>query len=72
LLTGRAHRPYRSQTGTDQITHRFVRRIRHPDRGQQAAAVQDRQTSGIALVVLLPVATFARDHRWRDHHAILT
>src|SRR5208282_3857684 len=27
---------------------------------------------GVALVVLLPVATFARDHRWRDHHAILT
>src|SRR5208337_588087 len=29
-------------------------------------------TVGVALVVLLPVATFARDHRWRDHHAILT
>jgi len=53
---------HRRQTATDQIAHRFVRRIRHPDRGQQAAAVQDRQTVGVALVVLLPVAAFARDH----------
>jgi transposase-like protein len=44
LLTGRAHRPYRRQTVTDQIAHRFVRHIRHPDGGQQAATVQDRQT----------------------------
>src|ERR1035441_4130090 len=72
LLPGRAHRPHRRQTGADQIAHRLVRRIRHPDRGQQAAAVQDRQTVGIALVILLPLATFARDHRGRGHHAILT
>jgi hypothetical protein len=62
LLTSGAHRPHRRQTDTDQIAHRFVRRIRHPDRGQQSAAVQDRQTVGIARVVLPPLATFARDH----------
>jgi hypothetical protein len=50
----------------------LVRRIRHPDRGRQAAAVRDCQTAGIALVVLLPLAGFARDHRRRDRHALLT
>jgi hypothetical protein len=42
LLARRSQRPHRRQTGTDQVAHRFVRRIRHPDRGQQPAPVQDR------------------------------
>ena len=48
-----------------------MRRIWHPNGGQQPAPMQDSQTGGVALVVLLPVATFAWDHRGRDHHAIL-
>jgi len=72
LLTDGAHRSDCRQTATDQIAHCFVRSVRHPDRSQQAAAMQDRQTVGIALVVLLPVATLARDHRWRDDYALLT
>src|SRR5271166_3082811 len=44
--------------------------IRHPDRGQQAAAMQHRQAGGVAFVVLLPITAFARDHRRRDYHAV--
>ena len=70
LLARRSQRPHRRQTGTDQVAHRFVSGIRHPNRGQQPAPVQYRQAGGVALVVLLPVAAFARNHRGCDHHAV--
>src|SRR5271165_4683094 len=70
LLTGHANRLHRRQTGADQVAHRLVCCIRHPNSGQQSAPVQDRQTGGVALVVLRPVAAFTRDHRGRDHHAV--
>jgi hypothetical protein len=56
-LTGRAHRAHRRQTATDQIAHCFVRRVGHPDRGQQSTPVQHGQVGGVALVVLLSLAT---------------
>jgi len=57
--------------GADQIAHRLVCRVRHPDCGQQSASVQHRQAGGVAFVVLLPLAAFAWDHRGGDDHAIL-
>ena len=56
LLAHDAHRPHGRLPGADQIAYRLVRHIRPPDCGQQPAAVQDCQTGGIRLVVLLPVA----------------
>ena len=58
LLTGGAHRPYRRQTSTDQITHRFVRRIPsgkfEPANGLatlSALAVETDDATGLALRV---------------------
>jgi hypothetical protein len=59
LLACGSYRTYRRQAGADQITHRFVGRIWHPDRGQQPASVQHRQAVGVALVGLLPIAATA-------------
>ena len=72
LLAGRPHRTHRRQTGADQVAHRLVRRIRHPNRSQQSASVQHRQAGSVALVILLPLTAFTRDHRGRHHHAIFT
>src|SRR3954464_10906618 len=70
LLARRSHRTHRRQASADQVAHRLVCRIRHPNRGQQAPSVQHGQTCGVALVGLLPLAAFARDHRWCDDHAV--
>src|SRR3954451_608884 len=70
LLAGCSHRAHCRQAGADQVAHRLVRRIRHPNRGQQPPSVQHGQAGSVALVILLPLARFARDHRRCDHHAI--
>ena len=44
-----------------QIAHRFVRRIRNPDRGQFAGARQPRQMARVPPVGLDALARFARD-----------
>jgi hypothetical protein len=71
LLARGAHRAHGRLPGADQIAHRLVCRVRHPDCGQQSASVQHRQAGGVAFVVLLPLAAFAWDHRGGDDHAIL-
>src|SRR5271165_5499770 len=62
LLTCRAHPPHRRQADTDQIAHRLVRRVRHPNRGQQSTPMQDGQAASVSLVVLLPLTAFAWNH----------
>ena len=71
LLAGRAHVPHCRQSGTYQVTHCFMRCIRHPDRGQQSATMQHRQAGGVTRVVLLPISRFCvGSSRVRYRHAV--
>lgn len=56
MRPGMAHILGRKITCSDQITHGFVHRIRHPDEGQFAGPAETRQLLGIANVILDPFA----------------
>ncbi len=71
LLT-RTHQVHRCiHAGSDQVTKRFVRSVWNPDGRQVAGTVQDRQLLRITPIGLDPLARLARDHRWRDHDALV-
>ena len=55
----------------DQITHRLVGRIPHPDRRQLSRPVQLCQHESIAPVGLYPVARLHRIARGRNDHAVV-
>jgi hypothetical protein len=55
-----------------EVAHRFVRLVRHPDAGQFARSVQDRELSGVAPIRLDPLARFARYHRRGSHRTSMT
>ena len=61
----------RRPAGADEITHRLVPRIRHPDRGQIAGAQQPGQGQRIAPIGLHPIAGLLRDQRRRHHDAVV-
>jgi hypothetical protein len=69
MLARLAQHPYGRGPGADQVAHRLVCRVRHPDRGQLARPVQLGQAQRITPVGLHPVARLARDQGWRHHHA---
>jgi hypothetical protein len=71
-LLARAHQVHRRiHSGSDQVAKRFVRGVWNPYRRQVAGPVQYRQLLRIAPVGLNPLSRLARDHRWRDHHALV-
>src|SRR5277367_1628737 len=49
-----------------------MRGVWDPHRREVAGPVQDRQLLRIAPVGLDPLARLARDHRWRDHDALVS
>ena len=69
MLARLAEHPHGGGSGSDQVAHRLVRRVRHPNRGELARAVQLRQAQRITPVGLHPVARLARDQGRRHHHA---
>ena len=69
MLARLAEHPHGRGSGTDQVAHRLVRRVRHPNRGELAGPVQLRQAQRITPVGLHPVARLARDQGRRHHHA---
>ena len=71
LLARPAHRLHRGRARPDQVAHRLVRRVGHPDRGQLAGPMQAGQRDGVAPVGLHPVAGLARDERGRHHRAVV-
>jgi len=69
MLTRLAEHPHGRGSRPDQIAHRLVRRVRHPNRGQLARPVQLCQAQRIAPIGLHPVARLAWDQGRRHHHA---
>src|SRR5258708_36475677 len=57
---------------TDEITHRFVDRVRYPNRRQFTSTKQSRKRHRIAPVCLDPVTSFLGNQRWRYDGAIVT
>jgi hypothetical protein len=58
-------------SGSHQVPDRFVRFVRHPDRGQFAGTMQAGQRLCVAPVRLHPQARPSRNHRRRHHHAVV-
>ena len=71
MLARLSHHTNRGGARPDQITHRIVRDIRHPDRRQFTGAVQLCQHDPVAPVGLHPVAGLHRDERGRDDHTVV-
>ncbi len=71
MLPRLAQHSTRRGASSDQIAHRFMGVVRHPDCRQLAGPMQFGQRYRIAAVGLHPVTGPARDQRWRDHDAIL-
>ena len=69
VLARLAEHPHGRGSRPDQVAHRLVRRVRHPNRGELAGPVQLRQAQRITPVGLHPVARLARDQGRRHHHA---
>ena len=59
---------HRRQSSTHEITHRLVRLIRNPYRGQLSSSMQRSKFACITPVGLDPLARLAWDQRWSDHH----
>lgn len=64
--------PHRRRPGPDQIAHRLVRRIRHPDRRQLSGAMQFRRHHRAATVGLHPVTRLHRDQGRCHHDAVVS
>ena len=71
VLPRLAEHSTRRRASSDQIAHRFVRVVWHPDFRQLAGPVQFGQRHRIAAVGLNPITRPTRDQRRRDHDAIL-
>lgn len=67
VLARLARYPHRRRPCPDQVAHRLMGRIRHPDGRQFSGTVQLRQHHGVATVRLHPIARPHRDQR-RGHH----
>ena len=72
MLARLAEHPHGRGSGTDEVAHRLMRRVRHPHRGELAGPVQLRQAQRVTPVGLHPVARLARDQGRRHHHAGVT
>ncbi len=57
-------------TRTDEIAHRFVLDIAHPDRREITGTEPRGQQDRVAAIVLDAIAGLLRDKRWRDHVAL--
>jgi hypothetical protein len=67
-----AHRLDRSCAGSNEIAHRLVCLVRHPDRGEFSGSKEFGERHRIAAVGLHPIARPLRDQRRCRHQAIVT
>ncbi len=72
MLPRLAEHPYRRRTSPNQITHRLMGSVRHPDRNELAGAVQFREHECISAVGLDLVAGSHRDQRGRNDRTVVT
>ena len=71
LLPRPSHRLHGSRPRPDKITHGLMYRIRDPDRGQLAGAMQSCQRDRVAAVGFHPVARPHWYQRWGHHRAVV-
>ena len=71
LLARLAHLLDGIHPGTDEVAHRFMRRIGHSNRDQLTSSVQARQGECIATVGFDVIAGADRNQRGRDDTAIV-
>ena len=71
MLARLSKNPHRGRTCPNQIAHRLMRRVRHPDRRQLACPMQLGQHHRIAAIRLHTVARLHRNERWCDHDAVM-
>ena len=71
LLARPAKRAHRRLPGPDQVAHRLVIGIGHPNRRQLAAPVQLGQAQRVASVGLDPIAWAPGNERRRHHHTVM-
>jgi hypothetical protein len=72
LLACLTQATHRRLPSTHEITHRLVRLIRNPYRGQLSSSMQRSKFACITPVGLDPLARLAWDQRWSDHHALVS
>jgi hypothetical protein len=56
-------------TGTNEISHRFMSGVRHPNRVEFSRSVETGQLEGIAAICLYALARLARNPARRHHRA---
>jgi hypothetical protein len=72
VLARLARDAHRRRPRPDQIAHRLMSLVGHPDRRQLARPMEFGQRDGIAAVGLHPIACLHRDERGGEDHAVVT